>query len=216
MKQLNLLFINVFFVLLRGCATLLDRRATLLDRRAIFLISCATLLIGCAGLSPIERDSEVKFSLRAKLGIRTENEGFSANIRWVQYQNRYEITLWGPLGQGRTEIVGLDGQIRISDAKGHLIEGGNAEEMMKDRLGWSMPLDVLQFWVQGRPAADHPTDASVHDDQGRLIRLSQLNWNIKFDWRDGIFTPNFPHKLVAERETSKITLVIKESQRISS
>ncbi len=146
---------------------------------------CLGLVSGCAWFGPRPAPlTEAGFALQGKLGVRQGREGFSANFIWRQYQHGFDIELWGPLGQGRTRLQSQGDGLLITSAQGEQFHEPDTAQAMAYWLGVSIPLAVLQHWIQGQPAPAHPLTGAVWDSQGNLQQLEQLDWQLEFsDYR---------------------------------
>lgn len=183
-NRYNLLFLNVFLVFVTtGCATV-----------------------------PQSPESPETFLLRGKVAVAESVEHFSANLLWHQRGEGFEIDLWGPLGQGRTKIVKTDDEIEIRTDRGVVLAGEPAT-VMRDELGWSLPMDVLPSWVQGRPFAGVASSDLVRDEAGRLNGFKQLGWTVTLGRYQNVDDRRvLPTRVTATRAESSVRLVITEWQ----
>ena len=75
------------------------------------------------------------WQLAGKVGIRTPEEGHSANLDWQQDGDDYHMLITGPLGAGRTTLVRDADGVRLSSSEGDF-EAPDAESLMLAQLGW--------------------------------------------------------------------------------
>lgn len=174
---------------------------------------------GCAAL-PRSAPAEGGFHLRGKLGVVYGEESFSAQFLWRQQAQAFTIDLWGPLGQGRVQLIGTDRRLALREADGTLISEGPPGEVMREHLGWTLPLDVLPLWVRGTPAPDRPVSDRVVNDDGQLVSFRQLGWLVTLERyrpvvaessqdRDTPAEPVLlPHRVTAERDGYRVRLAI--------
>lgn len=179
----KLLFLNVFLVLV-----------------------CA----GCVSRPALPGKPEV-FVLRGKVAVTEAGEHFTANLLWHQRGEGFEMDLWGPLGQGRVRIVREAGELRLTNEQGVLV-AGEPDRVMREQLGWSLPLDVLPAWVQGAPVADLPAEAEVRDETGRFLSFSQLGWSVALERYEtaAAGTRSLPTRITATRPDARVRLVVSE------
>jgi len=167
------------------------------------------LLAGCVA-TPLVPADDLNFQILGKIGIKQDGEGFSANFDWRQHsQARYEIDVWGPLGQARTQLKGDQGVMQVSRGD-QVLALGQPGEVMLAHLGWSMPLDVLPAWIRGEPAAQYDFDDRRFDDQGRVVEFTQAGWAVslgRFSQRDNISTPG---RIKASQADRTITVIVRE------
>jgi outer membrane lipoprotein LolB len=155
---------------------LLPRHANYLLLKIFFL----AFLAGCVSL-PRYEPMEGGFVLRGNLGVVQEDESFSARFYWRQNGPDFLIDLWGPLGQGRVALAGNERRLELREGDGKMITEGAPDAVMRQHLGWSLPLSVLPDWVQGRPAGGSPVVDPVYDEAGRLAAFSQLDWRVELE-----------------------------------
>lgn len=179
----------------------------------VLLVLSVLVGVGCASL-PERGPAAGGFHLRGKLGVVQGEESFSARFLWRQQREDFAIDLWGPLGQGRVRLSGNERYLELRDGDGSVISAGDADDVMLTHLGWSLPLEVLPQWVRGRPAPNLPVTARAEDEQGRLIRFTQLGWAVELERyqpvADAASATTLPHRVTARRGTERVRLAISE------
>ncbi len=161
------------------------------------------------------------FVAQGKISLRPLGEskvkGFSASYRWQQIGERYDLELWGALGQGRTRITGTANSIEIVDGTGKRVRSRNPERLLKRHLGWSLPLSVLPYWLQGQPAPAPPTPPAKtmrFQSNGDLETLKQLDWSLEFARYRLVRGPSrearLPGRLRASSDQLKLTIVARD------
>lgn len=178
------------------------------------LFLCACVSVPSTSRGPEEFDVKPpreSFALEGRLAVRHAGDGHSATFNWVQTGSEYSIMLWGPLGQGRTLIEGNASLIAITTADGVKHSDNHPERLMQRWLGWSIPLEIFKFWIQGRPgpltSADLPGEVP-RDESGSF---EQLNWRISPSRYRVVNDTWMPMKTIAAREDFKITLIIRKA-----
>ena len=181
----------------------------LLFLKGFFLLLSA----GCASVPEVPSAPE-RFALKGKVAVREGNEHFTANLLWHQRSDGFEIDLWGPLGQGRMQIVKKEAQIQIRDGRGELLTAGDPERVMRQQLGWALPLEVLPAWVQGRLLAEVGAEALTEDEAGRLQSFRQLDWQVRLERYQTVSgtagSRDLPTRVTAENERTRLRLVVSE------
>ena len=169
-------------------------------------------LAGCAvpgGRSTLEN---LDFRLRGKLAVRVDQTAFSASFNWRQAGDRYEIELWGPLGQGRVRLRGDDSALSVTDGRGETWRGANAAALMEESLGWSAPTKALRHWVRGGYDPATPATQQSYED-GRLRTFEQLGWTVLLErWSETAVGPA-PGRVVATREGRRVVVVCRDWSR---
>lgn len=155
------------------------------------LAACAAALLaaGCASLPsadrgdwPLRREalqSLDRWVLNGRVAVAAGAEGFSGGLRWRQDGARAEIDLRGPLG-GTALALQVDGEaLTVQDADGVVIDGEEARRLTESRVGASLPLPQLRYWLVGAPAPGSPFAETAGED-GRLASLEQAGWQVRY------------------------------------
>ena len=135
----------------------------------------------------------------------SENNG-SGDLVWRQQGDRYEVTLRAPTG--RTWKLSGDGaHAELAGVDPQPIGGPDAEQLLRERLGWEVPVADLSSWVRGLRKAD--TKATLQFDEHRLpATLDQAGWRVEYrDWFDDM-SPPLPRKLYASRGDARVKMAI--------
>ena len=146
------------------------------------------------------------WTLNARIGVSNGRDGGSGDLVWTQDDDRYSFTVHAPV-TGRTWKLS-------GDAHSASLEGVDAlpdtdsdpERLLRERLGWEVPLRDLGAWVRGMRAAGA---AQVqYDAQNLPVLIEQAGWKVEYrDWfadRD----PALPRKLFASRANARVRVVI--------
>ncbi len=121
------------------------------------------------------------WELTGKAGLRTPEDSTSANLDWNQTPYHFRLLLSGPFGSGRSVLEGREGRVSLTTGEGRF-EAESPEALMRQRLGWSLPVAALGDWVRGLPADDSP-HRMRRDARGFPARLEQDGWTIDYqDW----------------------------------
>ena len=179
----------------------------------LFLVACTSL--PSHRPNPVEETEPIPpheyFELEGKLAVKHGKDGFSATFTWSQRGPDYSIRLWGPLGQGRTLIEGDASAIEITTADGKKHSDSHPQRLMQQWLGWSVPLGVFRYWIQGRSAPQLRTSGTLErkDDSDSF---EQLGWQIVSSRYRAVEGGEMPMKTVAETGDFKITLIIRKAR----
>ena len=168
------------------------------------------LSAACASLQPrLEGFADFDFRVRGRIGVRGGGEAFSASFDWRQAGDRFAIEIWGPLGQGRTRLLGDGRAMRVIDARGHVMEDADADALMAQALGWRAPIAALRHWVRGAVAPDAAVELQ-RDASGRVTRFEQHGWTVELrGWRSAA-VGEVPGRIVATKAGRRVTVICKE------
>lgn len=149
------------------------------------------------------------FSLKGRLGVVTQKQGFSGSIEWQHQAATDNIDVYSPLGSKVANIAKTSDQVILTDKKGRHTKASDAETLTETTLGFRLPLAGLSDWALGRPAA-RKIESSSWDAQGRLTTLKQDGWDIGFEnylESNGTFLPN---KIVLKSEKVNLKLLVEK------
>ena len=165
----------------------------------LFLAGCGTL----SGSRPNQppRDSLTHFSLEARFALRAEapySEPQSANGRlsWEHGADGDHILIADPLGQGLADITSTPDTARLQTGDGQVRQAADAATLVREGLGYELPLAELPGWLIGRPASQ---GTLRRDDHGRPLALREPGWQIDYEYADDEPTAP-PIRLTVRRE----------------
>jgi len=182
-------------------------------RRALWPLLLILFLHGCSQLQPREPIASVDpaqvlqlehWSLEGRIGIRYAGDSNSAGLSWENRANAYEISLRGPLGQGGLRIEGDDQSVSLQrSGSDEIHRAATPEALMRQLLGWHLPLSQAGFWVRGLPDPTLPWQP-LPSGQG----FTQGGWQIEYDRYTQTDALVLPEKIRMTRPDLRITLVI--------
>jgi outer membrane lipoprotein LolB len=151
------------------------------------------------------------FTLRGKMGIRTATAGHSARLVWHQRHDAFDIELSGPVGIGRTTLVGTPQTVTISDRDGRRAydDPGRA---LETELGWSPPLEALRYWAVGLPHPDMTFETLAPATDQSLAGFEQAGWTVSVEQMSDYGQWTLPRKLTLTRGQTRLRLVISRWQ----
>ncbi len=190
--------------------------------RALLLTLLLTALAGCStfrseppvplGGSWDEYQQQAlalqNWTLDSKVGIRTADDSQSARMQWQQQPPDYRIIISGPLGQGGALIEGNDQGVSIDIAGEGRYASDSPQDLLQSLLGWSFPVEQVQYWVRGLPAPGLPYSPTFSEN--RLQMLEQGGWLIHYSAYSKDLGQVLPQRLVLKRADLTITVIIKE------
>lgn len=158
----------------------------------LFLLSA--LLLGCSStairLSEDERqlawqnhlrqlNSSHYWSLRGRVALQTDDKGWQVNLNWVKSEREQHIQLIGPFGGGVVSLKQNQNGAVLKDNRGNEFMDSDTEGLLQQVTGWQLPVTGLQYWVRGQVMPDRTAELEL-DGQGRLKRLRQNDWDIRY------------------------------------
>lgn len=153
------------------------------------------------------------FSLKGRLGVVTQKQGFSGSINWQHSLQEDDIEVFSPVGGKVAHIRKTAQDVTLTTQEGRKISAQNAESLTETTLGFRLPLTGLSDWALGKPTSSK-IDASTWDNEGRLLTLKQDGWDISYEnyqENNGIFLPN---KVTLKSQPLNLKLIIENWSNI--
>lgn len=119
------------------------------------------------------------WDINGRLAVHEGDHGGQMSLRWHREGDHARVQLVGPFGKQLLSITaGPDGARAIDDRR-RVFTAPDAQTLLRKMTGWQLPLRGLDYWVLGAPVPNVAQDAHL-DNEGRLARLRQLGWDIRF------------------------------------
>lgn len=147
---------------------------------------------------------------KGRLAASNGKEGGSAAFDWQQHDHDYQIKFMGAFGAGSAVLTGSPNLITLQDSQGKVKQAKTPEALMKDSVGWHIPLSGLQYWAKGMPIPNQPSPILKVDHAGNLIYLSQLGWDIEYSGYRLEQAIALPGKINLTNNQLKVKLVMKQ------
>lgn len=149
------------------------------------------------------------FDLQGRIGLQTKDKGFSGKLDWQHNADQDTINLFSPFGGQVAQIIKTPLSVTLTDSKGKTIAADNMQMLMKNNLGWTLPITSLEDWALGREkqTGDVAID-QTWDAQGRLLSLKQDGWAIQYKSYKQVSDYDLPSKLTLRKEGLYLKLLI--------
>lgn len=122
------------------------------------------------------------WTLQAHIGVTTERDSGSGDLEWRQDGEAYSFVVRAPITGKTWKLAG--------DARGATLEGvgpqarfdADVQNLLRDQVGWDVPLASLRAWVFGLRAAA-PAARAQYDDRELPALIEQGGWRVEYrDW----------------------------------
>ncbi|HET7776164.1 MAG TPA: lipoprotein insertase outer membrane protein LolB [Azospira sp.] len=169
--------------------------------RLLFL-GLLALLAACATPSPryavpaVERQALRQFQIEGRFSLRQENNSYSGKLSWHHGPEGDDIFLMNPFGQGVAQINRRPGAARLLTADQKEYLAADADQLVADVLGYSLPVAGMAEWLLARASSG---GTARRDAQGRLLQLQEAGWDIDYDYGDTPDPQALPLRLTARR-----------------
>jgi outer membrane lipoprotein LolB len=180
---------------------------------AIVLGACAPVRVRetpAAQTAQASREAQLQmrthWTINARISVSNGKDGGSGDLVWTQNADRYDFTVHAPVTGRSWKLSG--------DARGAVLEGidpqpdtdSDPERLLRERLGWDVPLAQLGAWVRGMRAAG-PSQVE-YDAQNLPALIEQSGWKVEYrDWLADR-EPPLPRKLFASRGNARVRVAI--------
>ena len=153
-----------------------------------------------------------QWRIKGKLGVRTDTDSGSVAIDWRQHRDHYRIRVNGPLGQGGAWVEGDRQFITLQQPGRQPVVSTTPEQLLKETLGWFLPINDLRYWVQGVPNSNKMISEPAYDKQGMLVAFEQADWSVSLSRYKPVEKWLLPHKIRLNKNDVQLTLAIREWQ----
>ena len=146
------------------------------------------------------------WGLGGRLAVRDATQGGTGALRWDHDSIRDVLEFRAGLGAGAWRLeVPAEGQVVLETGGGERFTGADVAQVLRQHLGWTLPVAKFRFWVRGVSGPGH-IDSARYDSRGRLQRLQQDGWLVEFDDYSG--APALPGDITAESGEYSVRLLI--------
>lgn len=156
------------------------------------------------------------WSIRGRVALYVNDEVYNLGLGWIRQQDKSVLKLEAALGQGMIQITRHGSGVELTTAEGERYYGDNAEQVLRQSTGWSIPVEGLQSWIMG---INHTGSYYLPDidEQGRAASLRQDNWQINYLQYDTAELnryehPVLPRMLYMKRQNLALKIVIDQWQ----
>ena len=150
------------------------------------------------------------WQFRGRIAVRLEKDAWSATLYWRETRDTYTLRVVAPLGRGTFELSGTAAGVELHTADNRILRAADPEALLRDNLGWQLPVSGMRWWVRGLPHPGTGTDHLGNNDRGMLDNLIQDGWQVDYqEYRPG-GEPALPGRLSLENGSVRVRLVISE------
>jgi outer membrane lipoprotein LolB len=199
--------------------------------KRVLPIMAALLLAGCSSWQQTVFDNGfeqpraplAQWTVKGRVGIRTEQQAESASLFWRQQGESYNIRLSGPFGAGAMIIDGDADQVVLKQRNQPDVRAANAASLLRTHTGWQLPVASMVYWMQGLASpvlgVDNSRRLERESANGReteqdlpLAMLQQGEWHIEFQRYSRIDDTVLPSKVVISHPQLRLTIIVSQWQ----
>jgi len=146
-----------------------------------------------------------------RLSLDDGEQGGSGRLQWDVKPDRSELDFHAAMGRGAWRLTVSPAGATLKEANGAEQTAPGVDALIQDRMGWSIPVDALQWWVRGL-AAPGSIEVEEFDPDGLLLELEQFGWNVVFDRYKSTAGVALPVRLEAVRGSYRVKLAVNRWQ----
>ena len=168
------------------------------------LLACSTVKKPPQIVNATANDAKLialtNWQLRGRMAFKSEDDSFSANVRWIQSGKEFEFILTNVIGVTLLELKYKDGIANLV-VDGNEDTGQDPEQLIWRVSQWQIPIWQMQRWVKG---LSNIQEMTKRDDRGLLReiipggRLSR--WQVDYTDYTQADTVVLPRQLVITRQ----------------
>ena len=180
----------------------------------IFLASCATPPQSTINLNSaahqLSLEQQGHWLIKGKLGFKSPEKKQSANFRWQQTQQQYQLNLTSIIGTSLLNMKGNEQSATlITDDETY--HDSDPSHLIWRVTGWQIPVEKLRFWIKGQ---HQKNDQVLTSEQGWVSQLQPVctnceNWIINYDNYKLVNDIWLPYKVVLNNRLNNSQLLIR-------
>ncbi|HKJ16793.1 MAG TPA: lipoprotein insertase outer membrane protein LolB [Xanthomonadales bacterium] len=150
-----------------------------------------------------------QWSMGGKLAISDGQDGGSGNLEWRRQSELSELDFRGAFGRGAWQLDIRPGQSVLNFASGESWEAAEVTTLVRNHVGWEIPVDALEWWIRGIAAPDGKAVFAL-DESGKLGRLEQYDWTVIYQRYRDFSGIEMPTRIEATNGERKVKFVVRQ------
>jgi outer membrane lipoprotein LolB len=160
----------------------------------------------------VQLAAQTQWALSGKIAVSDGNDGGSGRIEWRQDGERFQIEIRAPVSRRTWRLSGVPGEARIEGLDQGSRSGPDAQTLLSEEVGWTVPVADLVAWVRG--ARGLGASEIEFDSERRPARLHQSGWMVEYRaWDES--EPPLPRKLFARRGEQRVRVMVERWDDVS-
>jgi outer membrane lipoprotein LolB len=169
----------------------------------LFLPGCTTLnTVPKLVVLPDSPAAIRSWSMDGRIGVQSADQAWHADLFWEHDPAQDRLRISGPLSQGLISIVVQKDLIYVNEGNGVTQLSRDPDAMLRQRLGFAVPLTSLRYWMLGVPDPDK-SSLSMAGGGG----FQQAGWTIYPDDLANVDGWMLPRKLSARGAGVKLKIL---------
>ena len=151
-----------------------------------------------------------QWNISGTFSIYQPNKMIIASYNWQQKGQNYHIRIYSSLAAYSVDIFGRPGLALWHSLK-NSYTANTSEQLMRQQLGWQLPLHDLFYWIRGIPTVSRCCHSNF-DVYCHLITLQQNGWCVRFSKYISVGLVDFPCVLQLSNNQIKVKIFVKNWQ----
>lgn len=150
--------------------------------------------------------AEPDWQFSGRIAVSAEGRGGSGSIDWQQRGDDLAIRVSAPVTRRSWRLSRVDGWTRLEGLEQGPAQGPDAEQLLREQVGWEVPLAQMSQWVRGLRARGEARVSFAAD--GLPARIEQGGWRVDYRGWDRFAGQSVPRKVFASRGGASVRLAI--------
>lgn len=147
------------------------------------------------------------WTLDAHIAVSTDRDSSSGELDWRQAGDAYVFTVRAPITGKTLKLTGDAQHARLEGVDAQASEDSDVQHLLRERVGWDVPLASLRAWVRGMRAPGTPARIQ-YNEQNLPALIEQDGWKIEYrDWF-AERKPALPRIVFASHATTRVKMAI--------
>ncbi|HEY8009869.1 MAG TPA: lipoprotein insertase outer membrane protein LolB [Rudaea sp.] len=180
----------------------------------VLLTACVPMRVKMHTATPAAQDareaalaSRTHWTLDAHIAVSTDRDSNSGELDWRQAGESYVFTVRGPITGKTLKLTGDAQHAVLEGVDARPSEDSDVQRLLRERIGWDVPLASLRAWVRGLRAQGTPAQLQ-YNEQDLPALIEQDGWKIEYrDWFSDR-TPALPRIVFASHGTTRVKMAI--------
>lgn len=156
------------------------------------------------------------WNLRGRVALYIQGDVHNLGLSWNRNQSHSTLKLEAPLSQGMVSLESTPSLATLTTSEGDIYTGKNAQQVLLQATGWSIPVEGLTSWITGinHSTTDYSPDI---DASGRALSITQDNWRINYlnyapTKLEAFKNSELPQKIYMKHDNLALKIVIDQWQ----
>lgn len=148
------------------------------------------------------------WNIEGRLAVSNEKDGGSGQFRWNKVDTDSRMDFHGAMGRGAWELEAGERGAELVMADGTVYRAGSIDQLVRQRVGWQIPVESMSWWVRGLAVPGKLTKR-ILDEKGNITLLEQDGWTVAYDRYQSVEGKSLPARLTARKKDWKVKLAIR-------